>query len=108
MIRNIFENIPDTLPDEFMEVLTSGDNIRIERIVSRGHATPRGEWYDQNENEFVLLLSGGACLVFEDSTESVDMVPGDWLVIQSHRRHRVEHTVPETDTVWLAVFFNAI
>ena len=105
MIGNIFKHIPDSLPEELTERLASGNNIRIERIVSRGHATMPEEWYDQEENEFVVLLSGGARLLFKDSTEPVDMNPGDWLIIPPHRSHRVEHTTPDIDTVWLAVFY---
>ena len=89
---------------ELLETLVDTGNVRIERIVSRGHVTPAGEWYDQQESEWVVLLEGAAQLVFEDGRE-VSMGPGDWLEIPPHVRHRVSWTDPECATVWLAVFY---
>jgi cupin 2 domain-containing protein len=105
MKKNLYSGIPDHLPDEFVEILASSDTVRIERIVSRGHSTPPGEWYDQDENEYVLLLSGKAKLLFENSAKQVELSPGDFWIIPAHTRHRVEWTIPESDTVWLAVFY---
>jgi cupin 2 domain-containing protein len=96
-------HVPGALPDELVEVLARWSGGRIERIVSRGHVTPEGEWYDQPEDEFVLLVSGAARLAFEDGV-TLDLAPGDWLELPAHLRHRVEWTSADTDTVWLAVF----
>lgn len=101
---NLFEEIPARLPEELFQNLAGTDAVRIERIVSRGHATPEGQWYDQPQTEFVLLLQGAACLAFEDGAE-VTMAPGDWLEIPAHRKHRVAWTDPEQHSVWLAVHF---
>ena len=101
---NLFDSVPDELPAELLETLVDAENVRIERIVSRGHVTPAGEWYDQDENEWVVLLEGAARLVFEDGRE-VSMAPGDWLDIPAHVRHRVSWTDPECATIWLAVFY---
>jgi cupin 2 domain-containing protein len=101
---NLFDSVPDKLPAELLENLVDAGNVRIERIVSRGHVTPAGEWYDQDENEWVVLLDGAARLSFEDGRE-VSMAPGDWLDIPAHARHRVSWTDPECATVWLAVFY---
>lgn len=103
-IKNIFKNIPDKLPSELTEILMSNADIRVERIVSRGHASPPGYWYDQKENEFVVLISGRAKLVFEDKKEVI-LKPGDYINIPPRLKHRVEWTLPEKDTVWLAVFY---
>ena len=100
---NLFDDIPDALPEELVEVLAAAPGARVERIVSRGHASPAGFWYDQDEREIVVLLSGAARVAF-DGGAAQDLRPGDWLDIPSHARHRVEWTAPDTDTVWLAVF----
>ncbi|MCB1092947.1 MAG: cupin domain-containing protein [Verrucomicrobiae bacterium] len=103
---NLFENLPASLPNEFFEVLAQGGGpVRIERIVSRGHASPDGFWYDQAEDEWVALLTGRAEVRLEDRT--IALAPGDWLHLPAHCRHRVESTDPGRDTVWLAVFFQA-
>jgi cupin 2 domain-containing protein len=77
--------------------------VRIERIVSSGQASPPGFWYDQPDDEFVVLLSGGARLRFEDGDVTFDLKPGDWVEIPAHVRHRVESTQAESPTVWLAI-----
>src|SRR5262249_51724125 len=99
------KDIPSVLPKEFVEVLVCAPGVRIERIVSHGHCSPEGFWYDQEENEFVVLLSGAARLVFEGESQPLEMTAGSWINIPAHRRHRVEWTDPEQMTVWLAVFY---
>lgn len=101
----IFQRIPADLPDELIETLCQSADVRIERIVSRGQASPPGFWYDQEQHEFVLLVSGRARLVFADSARKVELAPGDWLDIPAHRKHRVDWTDPDRDTVWLAVHY---
>lgn len=100
---NIFSSIPADLPNELTETLVQANHVRIERIVSQGHASPEGFWYDQEENEFVLLIQGKARLRFEDSV--VEMKPGDWIEIPARSKHRVEWTTPDERTVWLVVFY---
>lgn len=101
----IFRQIPAQLPAELMETLARSEHVRIERIVSRGHVSPPGFWYDQEWHEFVLLVSGRARLAFADAPLDTELAPGDWLAIPAHARHRVEWTDPEQDTVWLAVHY---
>lgn len=102
---NIFNNIPQTAPDEIFETLLQSPNVRIERIVSNGQATPENEWFDQMENEWILLLRGRAALLFEGETEDRVLETGDYLDIPAHVRHRVEWTSEEKPTIWLAVFY---
>jgi cupin 2 domain-containing protein len=102
---NLFQQIPAALPNELVETLGRSEHVRIERIVSRGQASPADFWYDQEWHEFVLLVSGRARLVFADGTPAVDLAPGDWLDIRAHVRHRVDWTDPQQDTVWLAVHY---
>lgn len=104
MMQNLFGQFPSDRRDEFVEVLLAAPGVRIERIISRGHASPEGFWYDQDQDEFVVLLKGAARLRFED--ESVEMRPGDWINIPAHRRHRVEWTTPDEPTIWLAVYYS--
>jgi cupin 2 domain-containing protein len=101
---NLFENIPETLPDELMEVLAESPSVRVERIVSDGHASPEGFWYDQEQNEWVLLISGSAILEFGD--HRLEMNAGDHVLIPAHQKHRVASTSPSEKTIWLAVFYD--
>jgi cupin 2 domain-containing protein len=78
--------------------------VKIERIVSRGHATPEGEWYDQERHEFVLLVQGAARLAWADGSETA-LAPGDWLHIPARQKHRVTWTDPDQDSIWLAVHY---
>ncbi len=103
-IANIFQAIPDVLPEELMERLVDGEHVRVERIVSRGHRSPATGWYDQHQNEWVIVLQGGAVLSFEGQAP-VRLGKGDYINIPAHRRHRVEWTDPESDTIWLAVHY---
>lgn len=103
--NNIFSSIPRQLSEELTETIFQGENVKIERIISKGHTTPEGEWYDQDQDEWVLLLQGQAILAFEDS-KTTNLVSGDYLYIPAHVRHRVEWTDPERDCIWLAVHIN--
>ena len=106
-VKNLLASVPSQLPDELSETLIEGTNVRVERIVSRGHSSPEGFWYDQDESEWVLVVSGRARLRFEDLADPVEMGSGDFLEIAAHRRHRVDWTDPDQDTVWLAIFHSA-
>lgn len=90
---------------ELKEILLDRGDVRIERIVSRGHSSPPGFWYDQTDNEWVIVLSGSALVLLEEEGEPIALGPGDHLNIPARVRHRVEWTDPERETVWLAVFY---
>lgn len=100
---NIFNNITKQLPQELLETLLSREQIRIERIVSRGHVTAEGYWYDQDWDEWVILLQGQAVIVYEQDNQRIRLNPGDYLLIPAHTRHRVDWTAADVDTVWLAI-----
>jgi len=102
---NLLASLPRRLDAEQMIVLVENENLRIERIVSTGQASPPGFWYDQPWAEWVLVLAGSAGLVFEGEAEPRVLRPGDYLLIPAHRRHRVAWTDPEQPTVWLAVHY---
>lgn len=101
---NLLGELPPTLPEELFQTILSRDGLRIERIVSQGHASPPGFWYDQGEHEFVVLLRGAARIGFEDS--HVELQAGSYLEIPAHRLHRVEWTTPDEPTIWLAIFYS--
>lgn len=104
-VRNIHAQIaPDLgqLPAEQLDTLLAAPGVRIERIVSMGHRSPDGFWYDQPEDEFVLLVSGYARLQVEQHSE-LRLGAGDWVHIPAHVRHRVEWTDPSCPAVWLAI-----
>lgn len=105
-MTNLLRNIPENLPDELFETLVETEAVHIERIVSRGHITPPGDWYDQETREWVTVLQGSARLEFEGGRE-VSLVTGDTLTIEAHDRHRVAWTDPEQETIWLAVHYPA-
>lgn len=107
MKGSMFAAIPPNLPDELFEILASAGDVEIERIVSRGHASPPDFWYDQNRDEFVLLVKGRAGISIEGRSELIVLAPGDYLMIEAHVRHRVEWTDPDMDTIWLAVHCSA-
>lgn len=104
IVRNLLTTVPFELPEELSETLAARPTLRVERIVSRGHRSPPGFWYDQDEDEWVLLLSGKARLQFADDQSSMELRAGDFLEIPAHRQHRVDWTDPRQDTVWLAIF----
>lgn len=106
---NVFERLPDAAAGERFETLVESGGVRIERIVSRGQASPPGFWYDQPWNEWVCLLRGRAVLLVEEggACRRVELRPGDGLFLPAGRRHRVESTAPGEDTIWLAVHWPA-
>jgi cupin 2 domain-containing protein len=101
--KNLFDSLPTSIPDELIQVIAGNHHVRIERIVSHGHASPEGFWYDQDENEWVIVVKGAARLRFDDRL--VELKTGDFVDIPAHKRHRVEWTTPDEPTIWLAVFF---
>ncbi len=105
VIPNIFKNIPAQLPEELFECILKREGFRIERIVSKGHITEAGQWYDQDEDEWVMLLQGQAVILYEQDQQVFHLNAGDYLLIPAHTRHRVVWTAPDLHTVWLAAHF---
>ena len=103
--RNLLAALPGPPDKEVFEALAVGSAFRLKRIVSTGQATPSGQWYDQDDEEWVALVSGRATLVFEGDDTPIEMTPGDYVHIPARRRHRVEWTDPEQPTVWLALYY---
>jgi cupin 2 domain-containing protein len=104
MNNNIFDNIPEMIDAEIIDTLVAGENVKIERIISKGQSSPGSGWYDQAENEWVLVIKGAAILEFADGSTQ-RMKAGDHIYIEPHEKHRVQWTDPDTETIWLAVFY---
>lgn len=104
---NLFTDIPEHLPAEWLQDLLVHRGLRIERIVSRGHTTPPGHWYEQDWDEWVLLIRGDAELEYRDPPARRRLAPGDWLFIPAGVAHRVSWTTPDEDTLWLALLWDA-
>lgn len=104
-MTNLFAGIDAPLEAERVDVLLETPGIRLERIVSRGHATPPGRWYDQARSEWVIVVRGSAGLFFEGETDPRVLRAGDHVLIPAHRRHRVEWTDGREPTVWLALHY---
>ena len=104
-MKNLFADIPEKLKEEFNETVFQASGLRIKRIVSCGHCSPEGFWYDQDDNEWVILLKGSAGIRFEGREDVLRLKPGDHIRIDRHQRHRVEWTDPDQETVWLAVHY---
>lgn len=104
-VKNILSEVPKSLENECFESLIQTREVKIERIISLGHASPEGYWYDQQQNEWVLVIKGRARLHFEGSDTMISLEAGDYINIPSHRRHRVEWTDPAEETIWLAVHY---
>ena len=101
--KNLFDGIPAELPQELFTAIHDTDGLRIERIVSQGQSSPEEFWYDQDENEWVVVLEGSAAVQFEGEAEPVEIRRGSYLNIPAHARHRVVWTDPHQKTMWLAV-----
>lgn len=101
---NIFEQLPNDLGDEVFETLVHGKNIKIERIVSKGHTSPDTGWYDQDQDEWVIVLRGSASILLENEPV-IDLKKGGYVNIPAHKRHRVVKTSTDPETIWLAVHY---
>jgi cupin 2 domain-containing protein len=102
---NLFAGIPETMAAEQFTALLTMPNVRIERIVSRGHASPPGFWYDQPQAEWVIVLAGSAAIAFDGEASPRTLNSGDHLHIPSHTGHRVVSTDAGGPTIWLAVHY---
>ena len=102
---NIFKSIPEDMAIEVFEPIIQSRNVMIERIISRGNTSPETGWYDQEQNEWLLILKGNAIITFEDKKET-RLNQGDYLNISAHTKHRVSWTSQHTETIWLAIYYS--
>ncbi len=103
-MKNIFADIPSDLTTEVFESLVDSDKVKVERIISKGHSSPQSGWYDQDTNEWVIVLKGEAIILFDDQ-RSYHLKVGDHLKIKTHQKHKVSWTAADVETIWLAVHY---
>jgi cupin 2 domain-containing protein len=104
---NLFDGVPSRpLAEEAVSALVERPGLHVERIVSTGQVTREGEWYDQETDEWVLLVRGAAKLRIETEAEDRALGPGDFVFLPAHCRHRVTWTQQDEPTVWLAIHFS--
>ncbi len=103
MTANLLTHLPADLPEELFTTLLQVPGVRIERIVSHGHQSPDGFWYDEPTGEWVIVLKGAAKIEFEDGM--VELGLGDFIDIPAHKKHRVAWTTQDEPTIWLAVHY---
>ncbi len=101
---NLFESIPENLEQEIFESLVEKNQVKIERIISKGHTSPSQGWYDQEQDEWVVVLKGAATLTFENGEEK-NLKDGDYVNIPAYTKHKVSWTKPDEETIWLAVHY---
>lgn len=104
--RNLFD-VSNLLPSdhEVIEELAVGDEVKVERIVSTGQKTPEGAWFDQELDEWVVLIQGKATLTCGDGSTQ-NLKPGDSVFLRAHLKHRVEFTGTNPPCIWIAVHAN--
>ena len=105
---NLFGSPLPALGEESERVLQSGESWCLKLIVSNQFKSPDGFWYDQDEDEWLLLLKGSARLRLENPEQIIDLSAGDHLYLPSRRRHRIERTDPQPGTVWIALYWSSI
>lgn len=103
-MANIFSNIPTEIPNEIFTNIINTEKLKVERIVSKGQTSPDTGWYDQTENEWVIVLSGYGVIEYLNG-DTVMLKQGDYLHIKAHEKHRVIATSTDEVTVWLAIFY---
>ena len=102
-LKNIFSSLPEKpLDAEVFETLLQNSNVKVERIISTGQITPSDKWYDQEQDEWVILLKGQATLLLENESE-ISLQSGDYVFIKAHQKHKVTWTSPDKACVWLAL-----
>lgn len=100
--KNLLEKSIKTLKTEVFEDIIKNDNFKLERIISNGYITPEGEWYNQENNEWVSLLQGQATIEFENN-KTVELKAFDHITILAHHKHRVTYT--SKDAIWLTLHY---
>ena len=98
---NLLSNIPLSSKEEIFEIITQNNNIKIERIISYGQTTANDYWYNQEEDEFIVIIEGKATILYDDKS-TFNLKKGDTLYIKAHQKHKVTYT--SSPTIWLAIF----
>ena len=92
--------------EEYCEIIWQNDHLRLERIISCGHVSPIGFWYEQTEDEWVFVLQGEGEIEWADGTKTL-LKSGEYILIPAQKRHRVSYTTKTPECIWLALFAEA-
>ena len=103
-VQSLFTDLDGPGAVETFTPILEKTGLRIERIDSHGQASPEGFWYDQSQDEWVLLVRGEAVLEIADQPP-LNLKSGDHLLVRAHIRHRVAST--SADALWLAVHLSS-
>ncbi len=103
-VENLFNHLPSATAEESFRTLANGRGVKIERIISQGHSSPSSGWYDQELDEWVIVLSGQGHIKIDDGRQ-YKLKAGDYLTIPAHTKHKVTWTSPKEPTIWIAVHF---
>lgn len=96
--NNLFlQKAPDQ-NGEIFSTLFENSSLKIESI--RSWLKTPGEVYDQDKDEWVILLKGKASL--EIGGQTLALCSGDYLFIPKHTIHRVLST--SKNALWIGVF----
>ena len=97
--RRVIPEADMPLHGERFDELLQTNNVRIERILSAPGSTSGP--YDQEQDEWVLLLQGQAILEVEG--ERVELRVGEAFFLPARTVHKVLDTSKEPPCIWLAV-----
>ncbi|MCF8298927.1 MAG: cupin domain-containing protein [Saprospiraceae bacterium] len=103
--KNIFSIIGQNLEKgEVFEKLVQNKDFKFERIISKGQISNENQWYDQEDNEWVILLQGEATIEFANK-EKINLEAGDYILIPAHEKHKIIFTSSEPECIWLALHY---
>lgn len=97
---NLFSADTANKQEEHFSTLLKTENIHIEKIVSNGQTSSK--WYEQEKDEWVVLIDGEATLLFYDKSE-LKLKKGEYVYIPKMKKHKVTYT--SSPAIWLAVHF---
>ena len=103
-MTNVYQDIPKDIQEELFEEILKSENVKIERIISESHTSPKEGWYESEKNEWVIVLQGEAKLLYEDGKER-ELKRGDYENIPAMKKHKVSHTSLSEQTIWLAIHY---
>jgi cupin 2 domain-containing protein len=82
--------------------LYKNKNCFVEKIISTGQVTPENQWLEEDSDEWVILLQGESEISFFNG-DIFKMGRGDYLLIPSNTKHRVESTSVNPPCIWVAL-----
>lgn len=97
--HNLFTDIPKLIEGEDFATILQCRNVKIERILSSSQ--PESIVYNQPQDEWVLLIQGGATLMINQ--DKIQLQKGDYLFIPAYTPHQVIKTSINPLCIWLAI-----